>query len=145
MRRSELLEIMLEQQKEIDRLQKELEKTKALLADKRIMKRRAGTIAEAALKLNEIFETAQRAADQYVYSVRKSYDRGLLTYDKEDASETTAEAVEEVSTQEPEEATSEGYEGASEYGEYAEEANEASEGEYEEDQEEYQNAFRLDE
>lgn len=32
--------------------------------------REAGSIAEAALRLNGVFETAQKAADQYLYNIR---------------------------------------------------------------------------
>ena len=35
----------------------------------------AGSIAEAALRLNGVFEAAQRAADQYLESVREMYPR----------------------------------------------------------------------
>lgn len=34
----------------------------------------AGSIAEAALQLNGIFETAQKAADQYLYNIRLLYE-----------------------------------------------------------------------
>lgn len=33
--------------------------------------REAGSIAEAALRLNGVFETAQKAADQYLYNIRR--------------------------------------------------------------------------
>lgn len=37
----------------------------------------AGSIAEAALKLNGVFEAAQKAADQYVYNVKRLQDMKL--------------------------------------------------------------------
>ena len=47
-------------------LQEEREKREADLAD-------VGSIAEAALKLNGVFDAAQRAADQYLQSVKALY------------------------------------------------------------------------
>ena len=38
-----------------------------------IVAEQAGSIAEAALKLNQVFEAAQAAADQYLYNVRRMY------------------------------------------------------------------------
>ena len=69
LRRSELLEILLAQQKQIDSLKKELAEAKEQLAERKIIMARSGSIAEAALKLNGIFEAAQKAADQYLYSI----------------------------------------------------------------------------
>ncbi len=77
LKRSELLEIMIEQGKEIERLQKCLTEAEEKLHDRRIVMEKAGSIAEAALQLNQIFETAQRAADQYLESVRQLHDSQL--------------------------------------------------------------------
>lgn len=68
--RRELLEIMLEQQKEIDRLQQELKICRAKLEDKEIILQETGSIAEAALRLNGVFEAAQKAIDQFTYNVK---------------------------------------------------------------------------
>ena len=38
-----------------------------------IVAEQAGSLAEAALKLNQVFEAAQAAADQYLYNVRRRY------------------------------------------------------------------------
>ena len=77
LKRSELLEIMIEQGKEIERLQKCLTEAEEKLHDRRIVMEKAGSIAEAALQLNQILETAQRAADQYLESVRQLHDSQL--------------------------------------------------------------------
>ena len=69
LRRSELLEILLSQQKQIESLKKELAEAKEQLEDRKLVMARSGSIAEAALKLNGIFEAAQRAADQYLFSI----------------------------------------------------------------------------
>ena len=71
--RKELLELLLTLRCERDALERELEQTKAALkkeserADdalqqKRIQVEEAGSIAEAALRLNGVFEAAQSAA-----------------------------------------------------------------------------------
>lgn len=44
----------------------------------------AGNIAEAALRLNGIFEAAQRAADQYLYNMQTSQEERLKLEPQED-------------------------------------------------------------
>lgn len=68
--RAELLELLVEQGKEIEQLRTELEAAKQSLAEKEIMLNEAGNIAEAALKINDVFGAAQKAADQYLDSVK---------------------------------------------------------------------------
>ena len=70
LKKSELLEIMLAQSKEIDKLRAKLAKVQAQLAEREIAIKESGSIAEASLKLNKVFEEAQRAADQYVENVK---------------------------------------------------------------------------
>jgi hypothetical protein len=69
--RGQLLEILVRQSKELDRLQEELKAAEDKLADRRIRMEESGSIAEAALKLNGIFEVAQQAADDYLASLRQ--------------------------------------------------------------------------
>lgn len=71
--RLDLLELLFEQSKEIDNLKAELEETKNQLNQKEIMISDAGSIADAVLKLNDIFSIAQETANQYVNSVKKVY------------------------------------------------------------------------
>lgn len=70
LKKTDLLQLMLEQSQEIDRLREELEKTKAELADRRIRIANSGSVAEASLAVSKIFEDAQRAADLYLENVR---------------------------------------------------------------------------
>ncbi|HEM3340200.1 TPA: DNA repair protein, partial [Streptococcus suis] len=70
LKRIELYEIMLAQSEEIDCLRNQLEKIKTELADRRIMISQSGSIAEASMKLTNIFEEAQKAADLYLYNVK---------------------------------------------------------------------------
>lgn len=69
--RRELLELLLEESRENERLRSELEKTKEQLASRKIDLEESGSIAEAALKLNGIFEAAEQAAQQYLENVRR--------------------------------------------------------------------------
>ncbi len=71
LKRSELLELMLAQSQEIDELRAELEQTREALKRREIALAEAGNIAEAALRLNQVFEQAQAAADQYLENVRR--------------------------------------------------------------------------
>lgn len=70
LRRGELLEMLLEQTKENERLKKQIAELEAKLNDREIILKESGSIAEAALKLNGVFEAAQKAAEQYLENVR---------------------------------------------------------------------------
>ena len=67
--RTELLELLLVQSRELDKKNQELERLQAQLQTRQIALSQAGNIAEAALRLNGIFEAAQAAADQYLENV----------------------------------------------------------------------------
>jgi hypothetical protein len=71
MSRTELLELLLEQSEQIEKLEKELKIAKILLKKRQIAIEQSGNIAEAALKLNGVFEAAQKAADEYLENVRR--------------------------------------------------------------------------
>ena len=70
LRKAELLQIMLEQSDEIDRLRDRVEELEKELMDRRITIEEAGSIAEASLKLTRVFEEAQKAADLYLENIR---------------------------------------------------------------------------
>ena len=67
--RAELLELLLEQSKELDHLREELDTLREQLEDRQIRIENAGSIAEAALAVSGIFEAAQKAADDYLASI----------------------------------------------------------------------------
>lgn len=69
--RQDLLELLLEAEKEKEALRNELETLRAEAADKRLLMNKVGSIAEASLLLNGVFTTAQAAADQYVLNVKR--------------------------------------------------------------------------
>ena len=94
LKRSEMLEIMLAQSREIDELRKELEETKAQLEDKKIKVRKAGSLAEASLQLTNIFVEAQKAADLYVENIKRRALQKEAAYLRE-KTEKTPEAGDE--------------------------------------------------
>lgn len=88
--RRELLEMLISQTKELNRVKRELDDAHNALNDRRILLAESGSIAEAALKLNKVFEAAQEAADQYLENIRQSRSdddfTGMLAFDTAEAS-----------------------------------------------------------
>ena len=82
--RSDLLQMLIEQVKENDRLKAELEEKDRLLRDRQIKIQECGSIAEAALKLNGVFEAAQAAAQQYIDNVKAASHVEEYTRDVDD-------------------------------------------------------------
>lgn len=74
--RSELLEMLVEQMKENEELKLKLKRAQMKLRNRQIAIDEAGSIAEAALKLNEVFEAADKAAKQYLDNVRRLAEEG---------------------------------------------------------------------
>lgn len=71
MSRPELIEIIYALKSNEESLQKKNEGLEEQLNDRRIRVEEAGSIAEAALKLNDIFSVAQTAADDYLNSIKE--------------------------------------------------------------------------
>ena len=67
--RSALLEMLVEQSRENDRLRAQVDELR-LLPDRQLKINQAGSIAEASLQLNQVFEAAQQAAEQYLENIR---------------------------------------------------------------------------
>lgn len=70
--RRELLEMLYEQSRRMDEQQVRIDELNEQLANKIMIMENAGSIADAALQLSEIFDVAQEAADAYVGSVKES-------------------------------------------------------------------------
>ena len=68
--RVELLQMLLEQGRQNDALRAQLDQANAQLASRQVTLDEAGSIAEAAMQLNQVFASAQRAADQYLENIR---------------------------------------------------------------------------
>ena len=77
--RRELLELLVEQGQELERIRDERDRLKTELENREIKIANAGSIAEAALSLSGIFEAAQKAADEYLTNVRQA--AGVQTAD----------------------------------------------------------------
>jgi len=71
MSRKDLIEILLMMSKENDALKEELKEKSEIIEERKIIATKTGTIAAASLKINKVFETAQKAADEYLENVKK--------------------------------------------------------------------------
>lgn len=69
--RAELLEMLIAQSKKLSRVEDELSAAQKELERRKIAITTSGSLAEAALKLNGIFEAADQAAAQYLDSLRE--------------------------------------------------------------------------
>ncbi len=69
--RVQLMQLLLEQEKEIQTLRAQLEKAESALESREILLLKAGSIAEASLQLNGVFEAAQAAANQYLENIER--------------------------------------------------------------------------
>ena len=91
LKRQEILELLLEQTRRADTLEqrvkeleehvKELEKQ---LENRDITVRKAGTLAEAALQINEVFAAADAAARQYYMNVMRLTDLAIQQNEKKE-------------------------------------------------------------
>lgn len=72
--RTELLELLISQTEENERLKKQIEASSAKLTDRQINIENAGSIAEASLMLNGVFEAAEKAAKQYLENIERLND-----------------------------------------------------------------------
>lgn len=73
--RTDLLQMLIDQSEELNSLRARLEKAEAELLQKEITLSEAGSIAEAALKLNGVFEAAQAASQQYLENIKHMSER----------------------------------------------------------------------
>ncbi len=70
MRRTELIEIIYAMQQNEKTITAECEELRSRLEERNIQIEASGSIAEAALTLNQVFENADKAAQQYLASVK---------------------------------------------------------------------------
>ena len=69
--RRELLEMLITRTIENERLTEELQQARKELSDRKLIQDRVGSMAEAALQLNGVFEAADRAAREYLGNIRR--------------------------------------------------------------------------
>ena len=80
--RAELLELLLAQTRETERLQEKLREAEEKLADRILKYNEAGDLAHAALAINGVMESAQLAARQYLESIEAMKAETKLTCEK---------------------------------------------------------------
>lgn len=96
--RSELLEMLIAQTEENDRLKRQLNEAEARLKDRQIAIENSGSIAEAALSLNGVFEATEKAAKQYLENIehlssrQEELCRDMQTKAEQQAAETISAA-----------------------------------------------------
>ena len=75
--RGDLIEILYQYQRREQQLEEQNAELRRRLEERSIRIEQAGSIAEAALSLNRVFESAQAAADQYLEEVQARAERYL--------------------------------------------------------------------
>lgn len=76
--RADLLEMLIAQSEELRQVKERLKTAEAALANRVIEIDNAGSIAEASLRLNGVFEAAQAACEQYTENIRLLSERSQL-------------------------------------------------------------------
>lgn len=82
MNRKELLELLIASEKENDQLKEQLQQQTVQLQNRELQIKNAGSIAEAALVLNGVFESADRAAAQYLENIKRCSEQQQSIYDR---------------------------------------------------------------
>lgn len=102
--RAELLELLLAESRETERLRQKLEMAEAALADRHIRMETAGDLANAVIEFNGVMQTAQSAAQQYLENIarmeRETEEkcRQILAKAQEDAQRIRSHAAKETLT-----------------------------------------------
>ena len=68
--RAQLVDVIYQLQLQVDELTEEKQKLEHELADKRLRISKVGNLAEAALEMNDCFQNAQKAAEQYLSEIK---------------------------------------------------------------------------
>ena len=74
LKKKEILEIMVRQGEEIDRLNVKIAELEKELEENKIEKDKVGSIAEASLAVTKVFEEADKAAKIYLENIRRKYE-----------------------------------------------------------------------
>lgn len=67
--RADLLEMLLVQTKEVERLREKLAEMEKQLQERQLRINNVGSLAEAVIEVNKVVEAAQAAADQYLENI----------------------------------------------------------------------------
>ena len=68
------MDIIYQLQLQVESLSNEKRELEELLENRRIQMDNAGNLAEAALSINDCFQTAQSAAEQYLNEIKEKYE-----------------------------------------------------------------------
>ncbi|MDY2628730.1 MAG: hypothetical protein SOW08_10545 [Lachnospiraceae bacterium] len=82
LRRVDLLEMLTVQIRENESLQDQVRELIDQLNDRKIMMSNAGSIAEAAIQVNGVFQAAQAAGDQYLENLVRLEEQKKAEYEK---------------------------------------------------------------
>lgn len=80
--RQNLLELLVQQKQQNEMLQAKVSELEALLNNRSIQIENAGSMAEAALALNGVFESADKAAAQFLDNIKRCSEQQKNDYDK---------------------------------------------------------------
>lgn len=102
--RRDLMQLLLDQSKQMQDLRTRLAATEAALQDKTLKISQAGSIAQAALQLNGVFEAAEAACQQYTLNMQKlSQEQDVIRARMEEENRAKADAILAQAQQEKEE------------------------------------------
>lgn len=73
--RADLLEMLLQQSRQMQLLEKERTELREKLNEQNLEIQNSGSLAEAALRLNGVFQAADQAAEQYLFVLQKAAER----------------------------------------------------------------------
>ncbi len=96
LRRAELLELLLEQTRETERLRERLAEAEIALTQRFLKLREAGDLAHAVVAINNVMEDAQKAAQQYLDNIAAMEEETRKTCEKmiDDARQEAARIIE---------------------------------------------------
>lgn len=97
--RADLLEMLIDQSKEMQELKERLAVAEAELERREIIIGSSGSIAEASLRLSGIFEAAQTACEQYIDNIRILNERQISFYSRFENSGITAKSFGDEGTE----------------------------------------------
>lgn len=97
LKRYDLVRLLLDQKKENEWLEKENKELKERLDERLLKMEEAGSLAEAAIELNQVFESADSAVRQYKASLQKAYSQ--IDSMKKDTRTYCEELVEQAKTE----------------------------------------------
>lgn len=80
--RRDLLELLVQQEQQKEELKARVAELEELLADRTVDIRNAGTMAEAMLTLNGVFERADAAASQYLDNIKRCSEEQQAAYER---------------------------------------------------------------